>query len=90
LWKALQDEKAYQARRRVEIGRGVLTMSTYTEELRRGHERLNETMLEASQAWGTFVQVWNRKLRHEGCERRGGVCDCGDRPCALELVDGLG
>lgn len=26
----------------------------------------------------------SKREAHEGCARRGGVCDCGERPCALE------
>ena len=25
-------------------------------------------------------------MRHEGCAERGGVCDCGKRPCAVTVL----
>lgn len=42
-----------------------------------------QAMLRAAAQWAGYDL---KERFFEGCERRGGVCDCGDRPCAMFAI----
>lgn len=50
-------------------------LSSYVERARKAqqeHEQKHDVQLE-------FKEL------NEGCEKRGGICDCGSRPCWIDL-----
>lgn len=48
-------------------------------------ERFAEATRAAQKSWVQYEKTLREKvLPDEGCERRGGVCDCGTRPCAID------
>lgn len=47
-------------------------------------ERFAKATRDAQRSWVQYEKKLRQELPVEGCERRGGVCDCGTRPCAID------